>query len=151
MCMSARISCGVYVNDRLMLAQMSCSSRSQVSRHYKSECFRAANDLWREVRDVDDATTAIAAQLLGLAYACDGEDALAQDLSVASYEMCKRLGLLRAPDAQTSQSASSTPAAAGGHSALSRRWRAHIAWGVFNCLRQVFHSSLSTAEWSRTD
>lgn len=70
------------------------------------------NELWGEVRDVDDATSAVAAQLLSLACACEGEDALAQDLRDAGYEMCKRLGLFGAPAAQ------SAPAAAGGHSAL---------------------------------
>ena len=88
-----------------------------------------ANDLWIEARDVDDATTAVAAQLLSLACACEGEDAIAQDLSDAGYEMCKRLGLFSAPEAPV--------VAAGGHSALSRRWRAHIAWGVYSWLRQV--------------
>jgi hypothetical protein len=117
-----------------MFAQLSCSSRSHVARSFKSKCFSAANDLWKEARDVDDATTAVAAQLLSLACACEGEDALAQDLSDAGYEMCKRLGLFSAPAAE---SASLRPVPAGGHSARSRRWRAHIAWGVYNWLRQV--------------
>lgn len=118
------------VYDRLMFVQLSCSSRSQVARSWKSQCFRAANNLWSEVRDMDDATTAVAAQLLSLACACEGEDALAQDLSDAGYEMCKRLGLFSAPAAQSAS-------LVGGHSARSRRWRAHIAWGVYNWLRQV--------------
>lgn len=117
-----------------MFAQLSCSSRSQIARSFKSECFRAANELWTEVRDVDDVKTAVAAQLLSLACACEGEDALAQHLSDAGYKMCKRLGLLSPPAAQ---SASSIPVAVGDHSALSRRWRAHIAWGIYNWLRQV--------------
>lgn len=92
------------------------------------------------MRDVDDATTAVAAQLLSLACACEGEDALAHDLSDAGYEMCKRLGLFSAPAAQ------SAPVAVGGHSARSRRWRAHIAWGVYNWLRQVpYHHEHETA------
>lgn len=127
----------------LRFAQLSSSSRSQIARSFKSECFRAANELWTEVRDVDDATTAVAAQLLSLACACEGEDALAQDLSNAGYEMCKRLGLL-SPSA--AQSASSTPVTVGDHSALSRRWRAHIAWGIYNWLRQVpYHHLHQTA------
>jgi len=125
--MSAKKSRSV-CTDGLIFAQLSCSSRSHVARSFKSECFRAANELWTEVRDVDGVTTAVAAQLLSLACACEGEDALAQDLSDAGYEMCKRLGLFSAPAAQS---------AVGGHSALSRRWRAHIAWGIYNWLRQV--------------
>ena len=121
----------------LIFAQLSCSSRSQIAHSFKSECFRAANELWTEVRDVDDATTAVAAQLLSLACACEGEDALAQHLSDAGYEMCKRLGLFSPLAARSAQSASLAPDAVGDHSALSRRWRAHIAWGVYNWLRQV--------------
>ena len=133
--MSAKIPAISY--DPLMFAQLSCSSRSQIARSFKPECFRAANELWTEVREVDDATTAVAAQLLSLACACEGEDALAQDLSDAGYEMCKRLGLFSPPAAQSAQGASLAPVVVGDHSALSRRWRAHIAWGIYNWLRQV--------------
>lgn len=87
-----------------------------------------AIDLWEELRDVDDLTTTAAAQLLSLACACEGEDAIAQDLKVTGYGMAQRLGLFNT-------SAVNDPMASGEFSAPLQRWRAHVAWGVYNWLR----------------
>ena len=65
---------------------------------------------------------------MSLACACEGEDTTAKDLSDGGYGMGKRLGLFSSPD-------QGHVAAIGGYSALSRRWRAHVAWGIYNWLR----------------
>jgi hypothetical protein len=94
----------------------------------KSRFFRAVTGLWREIQNIDDTTTVAAAHVLSLACACEGDDALAQELSNAGYEMSKRLSLFGAQDGHV---------AAGFESNEMRRWRAHVAWGEYNWLRQV--------------
>jgi hypothetical protein len=94
----------------------------------KSKFFRVATDLWREVQYIDDTTTIAATQILSLACACEGDDTLAQELSSAGYEMSKRLGLFGAQDNHVTVESESVE---------SRRWRAHVAWGEYNWLRQV--------------
>jgi hypothetical protein len=94
----------------------------------KSRFFRAVTDLWRDFQNVDDSSTVAAAHILSLACACEGDDALAQELSNAGYEMSKRLSLFDAQDGHV---------AAGSESVEMRRWRAHVAWGEYNWLRHV--------------
>jgi hypothetical protein len=94
----------------------------------KSRFFCAVTSLWKEVQDIDDTTTVAAAHILSLACACEGDDALAQELSNAGYEMSKRLSVFDVQDSHV---------AAGSESIEMRRWRSHFAWGEYNWLRQV--------------
>lgn len=87
--------------------------------------YQASQDLWLEVRDVDDVRTVAASQIFSLACACEGNDGLAQDLKKDGYEMGVRLGLVVPPKA-----ASPEPFDV-------QRWKAHVAWGVYNWLREV--------------
>lgn len=78
--------------------------------------------------DIDDATTVAACQLFSLACACEGEDVYAQKLKADGYEMGKRLGFYE-PSSNRS---------IGIHDPSDLyRWKAHIAWGVYNWMRSV--------------
>ena len=94
----------------------------------KSAFFQAAIDLWNTVQDLDDVTTVAGTQILSLACACEGDDDLAKSVRNGGYEMSMRLGLFNPPGDSIVD---------GAESAKSCRWRAHVAWGEYNWLRQV--------------
>ena len=85
-----------------------------------------SQDIWLDVRDVDDTRTVAATQLFSLACACEGNDGLAQELKMEGYDMGIRLGLFEV----YRESPTASPEARN-----LQRWKAHVAWGVYNWLR----------------
>lgn len=110
------------------MLQLSYSSGNQVARSLKSAFFQAAIEVWNAVQDVDDVTTVAGTQILSLACACEGDDDLAKSVRNGGYAMSMRLGLFNPPGDSIAD---------GAEPAKSFRWRAHVAWGEYNWLRQV--------------